>query len=566
MATRIQLRRDTAANWNEANPVLAYGEPGYNSTDRQIRVGDGDAAWLDLLPLGADEYQLNTRTHNDSIARLGLVGPNATESLAKFLGEQGLTITSDENGITISAFELDGRIAANENALQTSGARLDSIDGRVTALEEGGGGGPGPGPGTVLNWDYEGTAFFAAPTTGGIKIHPDGTAIYISKTNAAGDDIAQEILNEVMAGNLFSLQVPARTAGGNGDPNQYQQFSIQQNPVSQGNWFNVATQRIINANSTVPWQVGSTNLDMVVQMAPQTRFLLTDPEEQPEEIITDEDLLQHWVEYKERQGWEADYIPTQQDVNRYFNEVDQIQQETIRGQSERLTSLEEADGGPGSGNPPDPNDGIFSFDFRGTTWWPNNLKAGELWLSNNRDQVFISGTDEGGQNTTDTLDQEIDAGTQITFVQVDDPTKWAKYTATGRPVVQSKYRNIPVRQDTASGVISERAIVSMIIAKTQLVKVGFESSAMTLPEPESGTASGDHEALRSGDQELIDQLTAVTHELRKSLEHEEKQRRVLEFQLRACFEQMSKKAKTNLRGVFPESGNDPELEWDGGEM
>jgi hypothetical protein len=341
------------------------------------------------------------------------------------------------------------------------------------------------------------------------------------------------------------------------------QFSIQQAPVDQGTWWNVSTARIIDANSTVPWVEGSTRLDTVVQVAPQTRFLLTDPEEQPEDIITDPDLLAHWSSYKTEQGWSDDYVPTQQDVNRYFNEVDQIQQSTLRANAERLDELEE---NPGGSRPPDPNDGIFSFDFRGTTWWPNNLKAGELWLSNNRDQMFISGTDEGGQNTADTLDQEIDAGTQIIFVQVDDPTKWAKYTATGRPVVQSKYRNIPVRQDTASGVISTRAIVSMIIAKTELVKVGFESSAITLPEPESGTASGDHEDLRSGDQERIDLLTAVTHELRQSLEHEEKQRRVLEFQLRACFEQMSKKAKTNLRGVFPESGNDPELEWDGGEM
>ena len=31
MAVRVQLRRDTAANWTSANPVLASGEMGFES-------------------------------------------------------------------------------------------------------------------------------------------------------------------------------------------------------------------------------------------------------------------------------------------------------------------------------------------------------------------------------------------------------------------------------------------------------------------------------------------------------------------------------------------------------
>ena len=51
MTTRIKFRRDTEANWASANPVLALGEPGYDTTNNEIRIGDGVNAWADLSPI-----------------------------------------------------------------------------------------------------------------------------------------------------------------------------------------------------------------------------------------------------------------------------------------------------------------------------------------------------------------------------------------------------------------------------------------------------------------------------------------------------------------------------------
>lgn len=45
---RIQLRRDTAANWTSANPVLAPGEVGLETDTDQIKIGDGTTAWSSL--------------------------------------------------------------------------------------------------------------------------------------------------------------------------------------------------------------------------------------------------------------------------------------------------------------------------------------------------------------------------------------------------------------------------------------------------------------------------------------------------------------------------------------
>ena len=51
MATKIQLRRDTAANWTTNNPILSEGEIGYDSTNKSIKVGDGITAWDTLITL-----------------------------------------------------------------------------------------------------------------------------------------------------------------------------------------------------------------------------------------------------------------------------------------------------------------------------------------------------------------------------------------------------------------------------------------------------------------------------------------------------------------------------------
>lgn len=48
MAFRIQLRRDTSANWALNNPILLSGEIGYETNTTYIKIGDGTTPWNDL--------------------------------------------------------------------------------------------------------------------------------------------------------------------------------------------------------------------------------------------------------------------------------------------------------------------------------------------------------------------------------------------------------------------------------------------------------------------------------------------------------------------------------------
>ena len=48
MPIQIQYRRGTAAQWTAANPVLASGEPGYETDTGKFKVGDGSSNWASL--------------------------------------------------------------------------------------------------------------------------------------------------------------------------------------------------------------------------------------------------------------------------------------------------------------------------------------------------------------------------------------------------------------------------------------------------------------------------------------------------------------------------------------
>jgi hypothetical protein len=45
---KLQVRRDTAANWTSANPTLSAGEHGFETNTGKFKIGDGSTAWSSL--------------------------------------------------------------------------------------------------------------------------------------------------------------------------------------------------------------------------------------------------------------------------------------------------------------------------------------------------------------------------------------------------------------------------------------------------------------------------------------------------------------------------------------
>ena len=49
--TTLQFRRGLAATWAKNNPILTYGEPGFEKDTYRLKIGDGVTPWNDLAYL-----------------------------------------------------------------------------------------------------------------------------------------------------------------------------------------------------------------------------------------------------------------------------------------------------------------------------------------------------------------------------------------------------------------------------------------------------------------------------------------------------------------------------------
>lgn len=54
----IQLHRGLAATWARNNPILAYGEPGFEKDTYKLKIGDGISPWNDLPYFADNSYEI----------------------------------------------------------------------------------------------------------------------------------------------------------------------------------------------------------------------------------------------------------------------------------------------------------------------------------------------------------------------------------------------------------------------------------------------------------------------------------------------------------------------------
>lgn len=101
MATQIQFRRDTAANWTSVNPILAEGELGLETDTQKFKMGNAVNHWNDLLYATQGE-----------VGPAGATGPT---------GDTGPTGPSGADGV-------DGTDGVGVVAGGTAGQILSKID------------------------------------------------------------------------------------------------------------------------------------------------------------------------------------------------------------------------------------------------------------------------------------------------------------------------------------------------------------------------------------------------------------------------------------------------------
>lgn len=95
MPARIQLRRDTAANWTATNPTLTQGEPGIETDTGKLKLGDGSTAWNSLA------YQAAANIVDGTIVNADI---NASAAIA----DTKLDTISTTDKVSLSALNIDG--------------------------------------------------------------------------------------------------------------------------------------------------------------------------------------------------------------------------------------------------------------------------------------------------------------------------------------------------------------------------------------------------------------------------------------------------------------------------
>ena len=102
MATKIQLRRDTATNWATTNPVLSQGEAGYDITNGILKIGNGLTAWNGLQGIsgstGGIQGAQGTQGISGSAVAQGIQGFQGVQG-NDGAGEQGIQGIIGEQGI-----------------------------------------------------------------------------------------------------------------------------------------------------------------------------------------------------------------------------------------------------------------------------------------------------------------------------------------------------------------------------------------------------------------------------------------------------------------------------------
>ena len=136
MAVKIQFRRDTAAAWTAANPVLAAGELGLETDTTYYKIGNGSTAWTSLAYGSIQGVPANNSVTSamivDGTIVAGDIASNAVTT-AKILDEN---VTTDKlANAAVTATKL-------ANTAVTAGSYVQAIitvdaQGRLTSASSG---------------------------------------------------------------------------------------------------------------------------------------------------------------------------------------------------------------------------------------------------------------------------------------------------------------------------------------------------------------------------------------------------------------------------------------------
>ena len=126
---RIQLRNDTAENWNTKNPLLLKGEMGVETDTGKTKIGNGTAYWKDLKYSGVDEDTIKGIIDKNRSAFTEVV-PNEGETDAQALAREITNPKKGDMAVVVRTF-VEGK--QSYTAYIHDGTGFKAMDGNYSA-------------------------------------------------------------------------------------------------------------------------------------------------------------------------------------------------------------------------------------------------------------------------------------------------------------------------------------------------------------------------------------------------------------------------------------------------
>jgi hypothetical protein len=145
MATILRQRRDTAANWSSANPVIPDGQLCFDTTNNTFRVGDGTTNYSSLsiqsgLPGDMSGANNLSEIVTPATARTNLgLGTAATAAATSFESADTTILKDADIGVNVQAYDstivVDADIGSTVQAYDADTSKIDVAEIRTANID-----------------------------------------------------------------------------------------------------------------------------------------------------------------------------------------------------------------------------------------------------------------------------------------------------------------------------------------------------------------------------------------------------------------------------------------------
>ena len=127
MATKIQVRRDSSADWTTINPVLSEGEIGFETNTGKFKIGNGSSVWS-ALDYFIDSSDLSEYLTTSSASTTYLTQASASTTYQTKVANVDNTEIGYLNGVTsLIQTQIDSKLNKIDASVTTATASASVV-------------------------------------------------------------------------------------------------------------------------------------------------------------------------------------------------------------------------------------------------------------------------------------------------------------------------------------------------------------------------------------------------------------------------------------------------------